>query len=152
MCFLAANIGAGVGVDLMLKANAESVANLPTLKYFGLISSVHDMWTAGVYPLAIVIAFFSGFWPYIKLLAMLVAWLSPQKLLTVNCRRKVLDMLDALGKWSLVDTFVMVMFMVAFKFKLSTDADLPSRLPDLSKIFEESSTNGAFQIYVEPLL
>jgi hypothetical protein len=38
------------------------------------------MWQAGVYPLSIMIALFSGGWPYLKVLLMLFAWVSPTQL------------------------------------------------------------------------
>jgi hypothetical protein len=39
---------------------------LPPLFDFTLANSVRDMWNAGVYPLAVLIAVFSGGWPYLK--------------------------------------------------------------------------------------
>lgn len=46
---------------------------------FSLYQSIDDMWNAGVYPLAILVAFFSGGWPYIKLILMLVSWMLNEK-------------------------------------------------------------------------
>lgn len=34
-------------------------------------------------------------------------------------RERLLAFLDALGKWSLIDMFVLVMMMVAFRFQLA---------------------------------
>jgi hypothetical protein len=76
------------------------------------------MWEAEVYFLAGLIAFFSGAWPYIKLVLMLVGWFAPVKLLSVERRESLLIILDALGKWSLVDFFVMVLFLCAFYIQL----------------------------------
>eukprot|EP01039_Chlorochromonas_danica_P003589 gene3589-3930_t len=85
---------------------------------FGLGGTVKDMWSAKVYTLAILIAFFSGAWPYIKLAAMLIAWILPPAVLSVSSRETVLIVLDALGKWSLVDFFVMVLMLAAFYFDM----------------------------------
>lgn len=41
---------------------------------FTLTSSIQDFWNAKAYELAFVIAIFSGAWPYIKLLLLLVIW------------------------------------------------------------------------------
>lgn len=71
-----------------------------------------------MYPLAILIAFFSGAWPYIKLMAMLWSWVAPPAWLSIGSRETVLITLDALGKWSLVDFFVMVLMLCAFYFNL----------------------------------
>ena len=72
-----------------------------------------------MYPLAILIAFFSGAWPYIKLVCMFVCWLSPTGVLSVKRRESILQFMDMMGKWSLIDFFVMTMFMCAFYFELA---------------------------------
>ena len=79
---------------------------------------MHDMWQAGVYPLAIMIGIFSGCWPYLKLLLMLFSWMAPTSVFPVYKRERLLMWLDALGKYSLVDTYVLVLMMVAFRFHL----------------------------------
>lgn len=52
------------------------------MKKFTLVQSVSDMWKAGVYPLAIIIAVFSGIWPYIKLIMMMACWTINEKYLS----------------------------------------------------------------------
>jgi hypothetical protein len=76
---------------------------------FGLLSTVEDMWDAKVYALATLIAFFSGLWPYIKLVTMLLCWSIPPGLLSISYRQTSLVVLDVLGKWSLIDSFVMIL-------------------------------------------
>lgn len=66
-----------------------------------------------MYPLALLVAFFSGAWPYIKLLAMLTMWFAPSAAVTLWRRGWVLKWLDVLGKWSLIDAYVMVRYFVA---------------------------------------
>ena len=63
--FISSNssIGASVYAVLYFQKRIE----IPSLFDFGLINSVTDMWKAKVYPLSILIAFFSGIWPYLKL-------------------------------------------------------------------------------------
>jgi len=85
-----------------------------------------------VYGLAILIAAFSGVWPYVKLLAMLFCWFAPTSILKVTKRQQFLNFLDAYGKWSLVDTFILVLFMVAFNFNLSVE-DAPAFFADIFK-------------------
>ena len=63
-------------------------------------NSVKDMWDAGVYPLSLLIAVFSGAWPYIKLLAMLICWITPEIKLSYKWRERFLVVLDTMGKWS----------------------------------------------------
>ena len=76
------------------------------------------MWDAHVYFLAVLIAFFSGSWPYVKLFAMFLAWVVPPRFISVPIRNSIIEFVDTLGKWSLIDAFVMVMLMVAFFFKI----------------------------------
>lgn len=65
-------------------------------------------WHAEAYILALLISLFSGTWPYVKLLAMLVTWFSPSWAITPAWREWVLEWLDTLGKWSLLDCYIMV--------------------------------------------
>jgi len=114
--FISANTGSGAQVFVLLTLGSGRTVELPSLFDFGLINSIEDMWNAGVYPLAIVIAFFSGLWPYIKLVLMLITWVMPTSLFKEKWRERALMALDMLGKWSLIDSFVMVVMMVSFHF------------------------------------
>ncbi|RYH28277.1 hypothetical protein EON65_12820 [archaeon] len=100
---------------------------------FGLASTVHDMWQAGVYPLSILIAFFSGAWPYVKLAAMFMVWVLPPVVLSVKRRESILILLDMLGKWSLIDFFVMVLMLCAFFFELIVVPQLEVKVTVLPK-------------------
>ena len=112
--FIVSNVSVGASVFVYIHLGNETVSS-PSLFSFTLANSVHDMWVAGVYPLSLVIAIFSGAWPYAKLLSMLAVWLVPMK---SKLREKVLTFLDMLGKWSLIDAFVLVFMMVAFRFNI----------------------------------
>jgi len=86
---------------------------------FGYGGTVRDLWVAKAYFLSILITLFTGVWPFIKLVSILVAWVLPTSLLSLKWRDSILRWVDILGKWSLVDTFVMVLMMVAFHVKFS---------------------------------
>lgn len=116
--FLASNIdprAVSVMVQLVL---GQKTIDVGSVFDFGLKSTVVDMWDAGVYTLAVLILFFSGAWPYVKLLSMLLAWVAPPKLLSVARRETILVTLDVLGKWSLIDFFVMILMLCAFYFNI----------------------------------
>lgn len=100
---------------------------------FGLKSTVVDMWDAGVYPLAILIMFFSGAWPYVKLMSMFFAWVMPPKLLAIESRENVLVTLDVLGKWSLIDFFVMILMLCAFYFNIYIGQEIAVNVTVLPK-------------------
>ena len=152
--FLSSNTATGAAVMLsasIVKPDGGSdiaPLTLPPLFEFTLDNSVRDMWNAGVYPLSILIAVFSGGWPYFKLALMLLAWYSPMGVLSTSARGYLLRSVDALGKWSLIDTFVMTLFQVAFRFHVITP---PSSVP-----FQSSSDDtgvGSFaqlDVMVEP--
>jgi hypothetical protein len=148
LLMIESNSGVGTSVLISIRANDEQVVRLPSLKDFTLLGSIEDMWNGGAYPLAVLIAFFSGVWPYIKLLTMLLCWLTPTCVLSVHGRQTALEWLDFLGKWSMVDAFVMVLFMVAFKFDLSIAGQAPQVISD---VFDEFGGSARLLVYVQPL-
>ena len=88
----------------------------PSLFDFSLVNSVRDMWLAGSEVLSTLVAVFSGVWPYMKLILMLIAFFLPTSILSHKRREKILIVLDATGKFSFLDTYVMMMMIVAFHF------------------------------------
>lgn len=136
--FIASNASVGASVYLVARSG-ESSTMFPSLFNFSLINSVRDMWNAKVYALSILIALFSGVWPYTKLVLLLVCWCSPARLVNLQWRGRILIMLDAMGKWSLIDSFVLILMMVAFHFTLA---------PPVTEMTPEGSI--VFKAYVEP--
>jgi len=115
--FVWANAKPGARVDVLLELAGEHVA-LPPLFKFTLMNSVEDMWNAKAYPLALLIALMSGIWPYIKLVMMGACWWLPPAILPISRRDLMVRILDASGKWCIVDTQMLVMMMVAFHFDI----------------------------------
>ena len=120
-----------VNVSMFITSNASISASVfPSIVFgdfpvevgslfdFGLGNTIRDMWSAGVYPLAVLIAFFSGAWPYIKLILMFASWVLPPKVLPLRPRETILRVVDALGKWSLIDSYVMTLMIVAFRYHI----------------------------------
>jgi len=145
--FVSSNSGDGTNIRFGLKANGKEVVVLPPLKQYTLVGSVKDMADSGVFPLAALIVIFSGTWPYIKLLMMMLCWFAPTRILSVKRRQMVLSFLDAYGKWSLVDMFVMVIMMVAFKFDCAGSA-MP--LPLVSDILNSVGAGFEVHVFAEP--
>ena len=75
------------------------------------MSSVHDFWQSSAYSLSILIAAFSGIWPYIKLLALGSCWIIPMK---QPQREAIIIVLDQMGKFSFIDLFVSLYMIVSF--------------------------------------
>ncbi|GBG27242.1 Hypothetical Protein FCC1311_034642 [Hondaea fermentalgiana] len=80
---------------------------------FTILTSLRHFWNGHAYGLAILIGTFSGCWPYIKIFTMLCLWFIPAR---EKLRGKLLHWLDVLGKWSLVDAYVLCLMAVAFGF------------------------------------
>ena len=125
--FISAHTTVGATVDAVISvAPIPSNSTTPPTKIilsdvydFSLGDSIRNMWDAEVYPLALLIAVFSGAWPYLKIVLMLLSWFAPEKCLNSTRRGHLLQALDALGKWSLIDNYVLVLMMVAFRMHIA---------------------------------
>jgi len=143
--FMASNSQVGSSVHVSLLANSQPVVQLPSAYDCSLLSSIKDMIHGGAYLLAFVVITWSGMWPYVKLLMMQWCWFVPTRVVSAHTRLSWLEFLDSWGKWSLIDVFVMVIFMVAFKFDIKTDDEV---LPTIASIFNEAGVAGRFSVYV----
>ena len=106
----------GIGSSVYMVFNVGRRIRAPSLFDFSLVNSVRDMWLAGSEVLSSLVAVFSGVWPYMKLVLMLICFFLPTSLLSHKRREKILIVLDATGKFSFLDTYVMIMMIVAFHF------------------------------------
>ena len=88
------------------------------------------MWKAGSWVLSLLVAIFSGFWPYAKLVLMLISFCLPASILSHKSREKILLILDATGKFSILDTYVMIMMLVAFQFHINLPVSDKSKAID----------------------
>jgi uncharacterized paraquat-inducible protein A len=79
-------------------------------------TNVH--FTAGSRGLAMIIFLLSFAWPHTKQLIILGLWFAPPTTVPVSTRGSVLLWLDLLGKWSIVDIFVLVMVLVVFRISI----------------------------------
>jgi len=121
--FIWSNLSAGADVLLTLTAEDGFEYAPESLMTFTLANTVRDMWNAKVYPLAVLVAVFSGGWPYVKLVLMVCCWVLPPRLLSAGLRDKMLCYLDFLGKWSLIDAYVGVLLMAAFRLDIMLEMD-----------------------------
>ena len=82
-----------------------------------LLTSRHTR-VAGGRGLAMIIFLLSFAWPYSKQLIVLGLWFTPPSMFSVSKRGSTLLWLDLLGKWSIVDIFVLVMVLVGFRISI----------------------------------
>eukprot|EP00298_Acanthocystis_sp_HF-20_P014621 c20848_g1_i1.p1 GENE.c20848_g1_i1~~c20848_g1_i1.p1 ORF type:complete len:1549 (+),score=654.29 c20848_g1_i1:86-4732(+) len=115
--FLSAHMSLGADVSIYVNYGEKTLKQISMFQ-FTLSNSVTDMWQAQVYALSILIAVCSGGWPYLKSALLLLCWFVPRKGLSRHRREQLLMWLDFLGKWSLIDAYVLVLFIVAFRFHL----------------------------------
>lgn len=106
-------VGSGVSAQYILLRDGV-VQEQRELLVASIFTSVGKLWDNGSYPLAIFIVITSISWPFVKIFISLYAWCWPY---TRPRRREfVLEVIDALGKWSFVDIVVFVQIMVAFRY------------------------------------
>ena len=118
--FMVSNFSIGASVDIQISGpDGSGLLKIPTITTFSLGKTVREMYHARVYTLMTLVLVFSGIWPYIKLIMMLVSWICPLSVLSFQGREWLLIWLDALGKYSLVDSFVLVLMLVSFKFHIA---------------------------------
>ena len=65
-----------------------------------------------------IIFLLSFAWPYTKQFLILGLWFSPTRIVSVNTRGSILLWLDVLGKWSIIDIFVLVVAIVTFQISI----------------------------------
>lgn len=79
---------------------------------YSIIAGVHGLWERGQYALAIILFFFSIVFPLFKLAMLGFIWMVR---LAERKRQAVLDWLGILGKWSMLDVFVVAILIVLVK-------------------------------------
>lgn len=117
--FLSGHFSLGATVNIEAEVAGE---NFTVEKFFefSIARSTIDIWNAGGHELAILILIFSGIWPYTKLFMTLALWFLPPSRVSVSRRGSILLWLDWLAKWSMVDVFVLVVSIVAFRVSISS--------------------------------
>jgi len=117
---LASDLGSGVSAETRLVVDGV-VEQHDTILTVSIFSSVAKLWETESYPLAILIVITSICWPYVKLAMSMLAWVVPPVsrprggIRGPRRRERLVEWLDALGKWSFVDIFVLIIMMVAFR-------------------------------------
>ncbi len=125
------NIALFVSGHLSLGATVNIEANIAgeTIKVdqffeFSMAKSTIDIWNAGGKELAILILIFSGIWPYTKQLITLFLWFSPTSWVPISRRGSILLWLDWMAKWSMIDIFVLIICLAAFRVSVNSPSNL----------------------------
>ena len=114
--------------------------------------SLHPPSPTNRYPLSIIVAAMSGIWTYTKLLLVGFLFWAPPKHLSVKRRGLLIRILDATGKWCLVDTQMLVIIMVALHFDITIPSDDPDAPPLLEAKVETTPMIGVDTFLAATLL
>ena len=126
--FLSGHLSLGATVTIKASIAGEELLVGEFFK-FSMAYSVSEMWAAGAKSLAVLILIFSGVWPYTKQLVTLVLWFLPTRWCSTVRRGKVFLWLDCMAKWSMVDVFVLLCTLAAFRISIESPSGL-AFLPD----------------------
>lgn len=78
---------------------------------FTMLTSIKNFWDGKAYALALLTAVFCAAWPYFRVVIQLYLFFVP---VTENLRGRTLTWLDSLGKWTMVNTFILCFMGVSF--------------------------------------
>ncbi len=115
------NLGATVNIEVNI---AGETMKIDQFFEFSMAKSTIDIWNAGGKELAILILIFSGIWPYTKQLITLVLWFSPTSWVPISRRGSLLLWLDWMAKWSMIDIFVLIICLAAFRVSVNSPSNL----------------------------
>lgn len=87
---------------------------------YSLLHSVQLMWSNGFYLLSLIVFLFSVIFPFFKLGAMGVCWFKPME---AAGRAKFLAVIGWLGKWSMLDVFIIATLLTMTQAKALLDAE-----------------------------
>ena len=107
-------VNSSIGISVFMIFHVGRRIQVPPLFDFRLLNSVEDMWKAGSWLLAILVFLFTGFWPYMKLIFLLFSFCLPTSIISHKNREKILMILDAIGKFCFLDTYVMLEMLIVF--------------------------------------
>lgn len=125
-----------------LELGSEGTAVYELMAY-NIFFSIKMLREHGFPILSFVLFLFSGVLPYGKLVAMLLMWLLPRSAVSTTVRGRVLYVVDQIGKYSLVDIFVL-QFIICCLFTNIPIPHVPDGGLDLSVSLRTPEQNGFF--------
>ena len=87
---------------------------------FTILTGIQSLYDDKQYFLTFVVFFFSVIFPIVKLTALYTIWFFPMK---AEWRQRILAWLAILGKWSMLDVFVVAVIIVAAKLGVLASAE-----------------------------
>jgi len=121
--FISGHLNLGATVNIEATVAGETI-KIDEFFEFSMAKSTIDIWNAGGKELAILILVFSGIWPYAKQLITLVLWFTPTSWVPISRRGSILVWLDWMAKWSMIDIFVLIICLAAFRVSVNSPSNL----------------------------
>ena len=84
--------------------------------------AVETAWNSSAKLLAILVVLFSGIFPYAKNVILMLAWYLP---LTIQQRSNIFTGLKAIGKYTLVDVYIVILLMIGLLLELNIAGGIP---------------------------
>ncbi|CAE7223277.1 Cfap20 [Symbiodinium pilosum] len=110
LLFVYASVTPGILLSGSFKASNGS-SDTRHMASLSMDNSLVQTWSVGSYFVFCAMLIFSVLWPYVKLLMMMYAWVTP---MDHGIRGPMLIFLDQIGKWSLMDNIILFLFIVFF--------------------------------------
>lgn len=95
--------------------DVQAVEKWYTVYELTFIHSIKDAWVGDAKLLAVIIVLFSGIWPYLKKVIIVIIWYAPT---TVERQSATLLWLSRLSKYTLVDVFAVIGLIVGLQLQL----------------------------------
>ena len=135
----------GIGSSVFAIFNVGRRIQAPSLYEFVLLRSVREMWDAGSWILALLVGIFTGIWPYLMLTLILISFCIPASILSHKNREKFLIILESIAKFTILDTYVVVMMSFAYYFLIDFPLIEQSRAKDGAIV--ELFVHGAYSLF-----
>ena len=94
----------------------ESIDTWYDVYHLTFYKSIQDAWNGDAKLLAVIIVLFSGIWPYLKNIILVIIWYTPA---TVETQTSTLLWLSRLSKYTLVDVFAVIGVLVGVQLQLN---------------------------------
>jgi hypothetical protein len=114
---------------------------------FTMLTSISNFWDGKAYALAVLTAVFCAVWPYLRVAMHLLLYFVP---VSEADRGRTLTWIDALGKWTLVNHFILCFMGVAFHLTalIQIPGLIPGRTKDLVDVGVEVILAPRFATYL----
>lgn len=113
---LAATLAFGIGIWAPMLTLTKMVLIHST---FSIVSGIWQLYLEGEYPLFVILALFTLVMPVVKLALLFYAWNRPR-----TAHERSLRWMEMVGKWSMMDVFVVAILIMSVKLGPLATTDL----------------------------